>query len=335
MRFFSGAILSVMALATGVIAVPISNPHDSSIQLRSADVLPIQISTPVSLNRRGGCSECGHSDNPSTGSDTLNINVDLTHFSHTDLDFINACVDALLRIDANVDKKKIVDVAVGLAAWSTAELDRLDAALVAVKAKVIGDIVILDAEVLKLLAKAKLTLSLTVAEIDCLRVFISTCLKAHVDLAADLKVKLLNWCGGILGYTHAQLEALKVKIGATINASVTTVVKAGDSIVDTTTTTVDVSVAACLKIKQSLKAYIEGLVVKAHVLVVVQLKALLVIVNAWLNGNLAVLNGLGLGVVSDLSVCLHIIAVLKSCGYDAVGVLGLDLSVLSKTKLIA
>ena len=341
MRFISFVTISLTALATGVVALPFMSSITTGIQARTLNIIPNENLVPtLPFGRRGGCSTCGTSGSGSTGSTSstsIDTSIDISSFNTVQLNYINSCIQALLSLDVKVDaviKTKLIATTIILTSWSASQLDDLEVAFVAfLKWKTLGAIGLLglDVKTKNILALARLdVVSLTKLEIDCLRIFISTVIKTNVDLTVEAKASLLNWCGAFVGYTYVKLEDIKAIIYAAIHASVDTTASA----VVTTSATVDTTLVATHKIKVALKAYIEGLVTKASILVVVQLKAALYLVDAWVKGDLDLLSKLGVKVVTDLAVCTSVVATLKTCGVDAVTVLGLDLSVLSKTKLV-
>ena len=279
------------------------------------------------------CTGCSGGD----GLD-LGTNIDLSVFTHVQLQYIRTCIGALATLNANaIVKANSIKTAIHLSSYSTTELDRLTVALgVFIKAKgsLLG-LISLDNSTRGILSLAQLNIiTLTKIEVDCLQAIISAVLKVKVDLTAIVRADLLGWCTPLAVLTNVQLGNICTVLDSTIYASATIIGTASHNTTTTVGGAVDLAVNATIKIKTDLKVHVEGLIAKANILVVLQLKLVLNVIQAWIKTDVGLLAVLGVKANTDAAVCSSILALLKVAGYANVATdLKLNLSALSSISV--
>ncbi|KAG8997369.1 hypothetical protein FRB93_000373 [Tulasnella sp. JGI-2019a] len=196
-------------------------------------------------------------------------------------------------------KAEVLASVAAITAFTSQETTTLDAALVALKASGAS---LLSSTYVDICAKAQISLSVTVSEIDCLRAFISTTLAVNYGIAVAEEVAVYNWCNNLIGYTSTQLKSLAAQIAA---------------LGTTTVTTVSASLSGVIALRAKLLAYVNSLIASADLVTKAKLAAIIAEINLWVIGSVVT--------STDYDVCLNIMKHISSCGYS--GILGWDLSV--------
>ncbi|KAG8855384.1 hypothetical protein FRB96_007040 [Tulasnella sp. 330] len=305
MRFSTLTTLSVFTLAAQAIYIPTPG-YPSEVARRGQDI-------------SARCDpSCSGSSGSSGSSSSTSANIDLsysTSFSTVgELTCLASSVNIFLSyadLLTAAAKADVVAKIATIAAWSAADITTLDNALVAVKTS--GSYAI-SSTFVDICTKAQISLSITAAEIDCLRAFIATTLTVDFGIAVANEVSIYNWCNNVVGYTSAQLTSLAAQITTSLHVVASSTVSTGASTGAATTTVVTTTVAASLSgviaLRAKLLVYVQGLLVSADLLTKVKLIAIVTEIQLWIIGSVVT--------TTDYSTCLNLMKQVSSCGYSSV-----------------
>ncbi|KAG8999687.1 hypothetical protein FRB94_005990 [Tulasnella sp. JGI-2019a] len=235
------------------------------------------------------------------GPTTVGFGLSLSFTGPRQLTCLTSAVNVLATYGASLTsaaKAEVLASVAAITAFTSQETTTLDAALVALKASGAS---LLSSTYVDICAKAQISLSVTVSEIDCLRAFISTTLAVNYGIAVA-EVAVYNWCNNLIGYTSTQLKSLAAQIAA---------------LGTTTVTTVSASLSEVIALRAKLLAYVNSLIASADLVTKAKLAAIIAEINLWVIGSVVT--------STDYDVCSNIMKHISSCGYS--GILGWDLSV--------